>query len=110
MGDGRVHGVELRDGTQVRGDKVILTTGTFLAGVMCIVVSCAAKGVGLATAPATALSHSFIGLRFAFGRLKTGTTPRLDGRTIHWDRLEPQADTDLVVVFFCPNRASTPAD
>ena len=93
VGDGRVHGVELRDGTQVRGDKVILTTGTFLAGVM----HCGeqtSEGGRVGDASTAALSHSLSDLGLRLGRLKTGTTPRLDGRTIHWDRLEPQADTD----------------
>ena len=77
----------------VRGEKIILTTGTFLAGVM----HCGAEqssGGRVGDESSAALSQNLADLGLRLGRLKTGTTPRLDGRSIHWDRLEVQADTD----------------
>jgi tRNA uridine 5-carboxymethylaminomethyl modification enzyme len=89
----RITGVALSDGVEVRGTSVILTTGTFLAGVM----HCGeqqSEGGRVGDASTAQLSHSLRDLGLRLGRLKTGTTPRLDGRTIHWDQLEVQADTD----------------
>ncbi|MEZ4322973.1 MAG: tRNA uridine-5-carboxymethylaminomethyl(34) synthesis enzyme MnmG [Myxococcota bacterium] len=87
---GRVAGVELGD-TTLWCESVILTTGTFLAGVLHHGLQ---KSVGgrLGDGAAHALSRSLGELGLRLGRLKTGTVPRLDGRTIAWDRTDPQTD------------------
>ncbi len=89
---GRAAGVRLGDGVHVRGRAVVLTTGTFLAGVMhCGDERTAGGRVG---DPATArLSDALRSLGLRLGRLKTGTTPRIDGRTIDRGRVEVQQDT-----------------
>lgn len=89
---GRVSGIELGDGTRLHAPIVILTTGTFLRGVL----HCGeerTRGGRVNDGAAHALSASLGELGLRMGRLKTGTTPRLDARTIDWDRLELQADT-----------------
>lgn len=89
---GRVSGVRLGSGQVLDTTAVILTTGTFLAAVMHRGEEKVAGGrVGEGAAHALATSLASLGLEL--GRLKTGTVPRLDGRTIDWDRLEPQLDT-----------------
>jgi tRNA uridine 5-carboxymethylaminomethyl modification enzyme len=88
----RVTGVELGDGSTLDARAVILTTGTFLSAVM----HCGAKqvfGGRVGDGAATRLSQRLSALGLRLGRLKTGTTPRLDGRTIDWSKLEVQADT-----------------
>ena len=88
----RVVGVELADGRCLHAGAVILTTGTFLSAVMhCGDAQVAGGRVGEASA--SRLSVRLRGLGLRLGRLKTGTTPRLDGRTIDWDRIEVQDDT-----------------
>ncbi|MFK7926663.1 MAG: tRNA uridine-5-carboxymethylaminomethyl(34) synthesis enzyme MnmG [Myxococcota bacterium] len=89
---GRVTGVELGDGTVLDAPAVILTTGTFLSGVL----HCGderAEGGRVGDGAAHSLSRSLGELGLTLGRLRTGTTPRLDGRTIAWDRVERQEDT-----------------
>ena len=90
--DSRVAGIRLGDGSEIRATAVILTTGTFLGGVMHRGRQQEAGGrVG---DPATgALSTDLRELGLRLGRLKTGTTPRLDARTIDWDRVQVQRDT-----------------
>ncbi len=91
VGD-QVAGVTLADGTCLDAPVVIVTTGTFLSGVL----HCGSEqtiGGRIGDGAAHALSQSLAGLGLRLGRLKTGTVPRLDGRTIDWDRLEPQRDT-----------------
>lgn len=89
---GRVAGVTLADGVDVAGDAVVLTTGTFLAAVMhCGDQKTVGGRVGDGAATRLAAQLQALGLRLA--RLKTGTPPRLDGRTIDWSRMERQADT-----------------
>lgn len=90
---GRAAGVVLADGSELRSEAVILTTGTFLAGVL----HCGAEqteGGRVGDAGAGRLSRSLRDLGLRLGRLKTGTTPRLDGRTIAWERLPRQEDLD----------------
>lgn len=85
----RVTGVLLRDGRTVSGDAVILTTGTFLNGLAHVgemKYSCGRNG----EAPSNLLGDQLRTLGLAWTRLKTGTPPRLDGRTIDWSRFEPQ--------------------
>ena len=88
----RVVGVELADGRTIQSEAVILTTGTFLSAVM----HCGdaqTEGGRVGEAAASRLSIRLRGLGLRLGRLKTGTTPRLDSRTIDWDRIEVQDDT-----------------
>lgn len=85
-----VTGVELANGKTVNAGAVVLTTGTFLNGLIHIGRTRIPAG-RIGEAPAIALSESLSGLGFALGRLKTGTPPRLDGRTIDWNALDMQA-------------------
>ncbi len=85
----RVTGVLLRDGRTVESDAVIITTGTFLNGLAHVgesKYSCGRNG----EAPSNLLGDQLRTLGLAWTRLKTGTPPRLDGRTIEWSRFEPQ--------------------
>jgi tRNA uridine 5-carboxymethylaminomethyl modification enzyme len=87
--DARIYGLELSDGRQIRAGAVILTTGTFLRGLIHIGERQIPAG-RVGEAPALGLSATLQRLGFALGRLKTGTPPRLDGRTIDWGRVEMQ--------------------
>lgn len=104
----RVVGVVLGDGQTYRAEAVILTTGTFLSAVMhCGDEQVEGGRVGEAAATTLAARLKALGLRL--GRLKTGTTPRLDGRTIDWDRLEAQEETEPQGHFsFDPPRSRLP--
>ena len=90
---GRVCGVTIQDGRTLAAGQVVLTTGTFLNGVI---------HVGTATTPggrvgepaAQGLSGALAGAGLAMGRLKTGTPPRLDGASIDWGALEVQPGDD----------------
>ena len=85
----RVRGVVLADGATIPAPRVVLTTGTFLRGLIHIGErQCPAGRVG--DAPAQGLALTLERLGFRLGRLKTGTPPRLDGRTIDWAGLEAQ--------------------
>jgi tRNA uridine 5-carboxymethylaminomethyl modification enzyme len=86
---GRVSGVRLADGRAFRAGAVVLTTGTFLRGIIHIGEERTPAG-RIGEAPALGLSATLERLGFALGRLKTGTPPRLDGRTIDWASLEMQ--------------------
>jgi tRNA uridine 5-carboxymethylaminomethyl modification enzyme len=91
--DGRVAGVIGATGEHYRAGRVVLTTGTFLKGVIHRgELRIPAGRVG--EAPAIGLSDRLYALGLRLGRLKTGTPARLDGRTIAWDRLEMQAADD----------------
>jgi tRNA uridine 5-carboxymethylaminomethyl modification enzyme len=85
----RVTGVLLRDGRTISSERVIVTTGTFLNGLAHVgemKYSCGRNG----EAPSNLLGDQLRGLGLAWTRLKTGTPPRLDGRTIDWSRFEAQ--------------------
>ena len=85
----KVKGVYLSGGEKVNSDKVILTTGTFLGGVMHVGLE--QKQGGRDGDPSSnKLARKLRKLPFRYGRLKTGTPPRLDGETINWTKLEPQ--------------------
>ncbi|WP_299562995.1 tRNA uridine-5-carboxymethylaminomethyl(34) synthesis enzyme MnmG [uncultured Sulfitobacter sp.] len=102
----RVTGVVLADGTRIRARAVILTTGTFLRGVLHIGTEKKAGG-RMGHAPSVALAERLDNFAFKLGRLKTGTPPRLDGRTINWKGLEMQAgDADPVLFSFLSNGTS----
>lgn len=95
---GRVVGVETDDGRAFRAGAVVLTTGTFLKGVIHRGEERIPAGRH-GEAPAIGLSDQLYGLQFHMGRLKTGTPARLDGTTIAWARLEMQ-DGDATPVPF----------
>ena len=84
-----VTGVVLGDGEEIKAPRVVLTTGTFLKGLIHLGKDTWPAG-RVGDAPAIGLSDRLYGLELRMGRLKTGTPPRLDGRTINWDGLEAQ--------------------
>jgi tRNA uridine 5-carboxymethylaminomethyl modification enzyme len=89
-GDRRVTGVLLRDGRTIAAGAVVVTTGTFLNGLAHVgemTYSCGRNG----EAPSQLLGDQLRTLSLNWTRLKTGTPPRLDGRSIDWTRFEPQA-------------------
>jgi tRNA uridine 5-carboxymethylaminomethyl modification enzyme len=86
---GRISGVQAIDGRVLSCGALVLTTGTFLRGVIHIGEERVSAGRA-GSPPSVMLSRSLDALGFSFGRLKTGTPPRLDGRTIDCSRLEPQ--------------------
>ena len=93
ISDGRVTGVRLAGGRQLSAGAVVITTGTFLRGLIHLGErSWPAGRVG--EAPTMGLSKSFEGAGFRLGRLKTGTPPRLDGTTIDWSAVEMQPGDD----------------
>lgn len=85
-----VHGVILASGKSLKSGKVVLTTGTFLNGLMHIGETKIRAG-RVGDAPSIGLSNTLKRLEFNVGRLKTGTPARLDGKTIDWASLEEQA-------------------
>jgi tRNA uridine 5-carboxymethylaminomethyl modification enzyme len=98
VGNGRVAGIVTGDGREIRAGAVVLTTGTFLRGLI-------HRGEDKTPAgrhgepPANALSERLLALGLRLGRLKTGTPARLDGRTIDWASLEMQPGDDEPVPF-----------
>ncbi|UJX47521.1 tRNA uridine-5-carboxymethylaminomethyl(34) synthesis enzyme MnmG [Xanthobacter sp. YC-JY1] len=91
--DGRVVGLRLADGRELACGAVVLTTGTFLNGLIHLGEESYPAG-RMGEKPALGLSPALSRLGFALGRLKTGTPARLDGRTIDWASLEMQAGDD----------------
>jgi len=91
--DGRVTGVRLGDGREIGAGAVVLTTGTFLRGLIHIGERQIPAG-RVGEAPAMGLSATLERCGFALKRLKTGTPPRLDGTTINWSALEMQPGDD----------------
>ncbi len=93
VSNGRVTGVRLGDGRALSAGAVVITTGTFLRGLIHLGErNWPAGRVG--EAPAMGLSASFERAGFILGRLKTGTPPRLDGSTIDWSAVEMQPGDD----------------
>lgn len=90
---GRVAGVVTGDGEAVPAGAVVLTTGTFLRGRIHLGEESWPAG-RIDEAPSLGLSDTLGRLGFPLGRLKTGTPPRLDGRTIDWGALEVQPGDD----------------
>jgi tRNA uridine 5-carboxymethylaminomethyl modification enzyme len=86
---GRVEGVETNTGEKLKSRAVIVTTGTFLRGLVHIGLRNFPAG-RLGDLPSLRLSESLTGLGFSLGRLKTGTCPRLDRRSIDFSSLEEQ--------------------
>jgi tRNA uridine 5-carboxymethylaminomethyl modification enzyme len=104
----RVVGVVTGEGAEVRASAVVLTTGTFLNGVIHKGDQRIPAGRH-GEAPSTGLAADLYGAGLQIGRLKTGTPARLDGRTITWDRLEmQQADVEPVPFSFLTDRIDVP--
>jgi len=96
----RVAGVVLGDGGEVRAGAVVLTTGTFLRGVIHIGDE-SHPGGRMGDRPSVRLAERIDSFGLALGRLKTGTPPRLDGTTIDWTGLEEQpGDNDPTLFSF----------
>ena len=107
-GNGRVCGVELADGRRVGARAVVLTTGTFLNGLIHIGERKSAAGRS-GESPSVPLAESIKGMGFSWGRMKTGTPPRLDGRTIDFGLAEEQkGDKDPTPFSFRTNRIDQP--
>ncbi|MDQ3125463.1 MAG: tRNA uridine-5-carboxymethylaminomethyl(34) synthesis enzyme MnmG [Pseudomonadota bacterium] len=104
----RVVGVVTGEGVELRAAAVVLTTGTFLNGVIHKGDQRIPAGRH-GEAPSTGLAADLYGAGLQMGRLKTGTPARLDGRTIGWDRLEMQAaDVEPVPFSFLTDRIDVP--
>ena len=104
----RIVGVVLEDGTEIKASAVILTTGTFLNGLIHMGETKIPAG-RIGDKPALGLSERLLSFGFDLGRLKTGTPPRLDGRTIDWSQCEEQAGDDVPVPFsFLHNEITVP--
>jgi tRNA uridine 5-carboxymethylaminomethyl modification enzyme len=104
--DGRAAGVRLADGAAVTAPAVVLTTGTFLRGVIHMGDE-RRPGGRIGDPPALALAERLAALALPLGRLKTGTPPRLDGRSIDWARLTAQPGDDDPALFSFLSQAPT---
>jgi len=108
MDGGRVTGVELRDGRRIDAGAVVVTTGTFLNGLAHVgemKYSCGRNG----EAPSQLLGEQLRTLGLPWKRLKTGTPPRLDGRSIDWAQFEPQpGDADPTPFSFLTAKIDRP--
>ena len=106
--DGKqVAGVNTALGEKFFSDTVVVTPGTFPGGLIHIGLTRISSGRA-GEAAAGAISNSFADLGFTTGRLKTGTPPRFDGRTIEWEKLERQEGDENPVPFsFSPGEITT---
>ncbi|MBK1623407.1 tRNA uridine-5-carboxymethylaminomethyl(34) synthesis enzyme MnmG [Afifella marina] len=108
IGAGRVQGLRLADGREIRCGAVVITTGTFLRGMVHIGERSWPAG-RVDEKPSLALAETLDRLELRLGRLKTGTPPRLDGRTIDWASLEMQPGDDPAEPFsMMTERITTP--
>jgi tRNA uridine 5-carboxymethylaminomethyl modification enzyme len=106
--DGRVAGVVGMSGRSWRAGAVVVTTGTFLKGLIHIGEKRIPAG-RVGEAPAVGLSDRLYGMGLRMGRLKTGTPARLDGSTINWTGIEMQAADDEPIPFsFLTDKITTP--
>lgn len=95
---GRVTGIQTVSGNEITAGAVIITTGTFLRGLIHIGDQKIPAG-RVGDKPSIGLAYTFKRLGFPLGRLKTGTPPRLDGRTIGWGGLDAQPADDPPIPF-----------
>lgn len=100
---GRISGVTLADGQEIHAQAVILTAGTFLNGTIHI-GDVKRPGGRVGDKPSVVLANQLAELVKTGGRLKTGTPPRLDGKTIDWSRLESQPGDDVPTLFSFLNK------
>ncbi|CCD96470.1 Glucose-inhibited division protein A [Bradyrhizobium sp. ORS 375] len=108
VGDGGVTGIKLADGRSFVCGAVVITTGTFLRGLIHLGEKTWPAG-RVGEAPALGLSRSLEAIGFNLGRLKTGTPPRLDGTTIDWAAVEMQPGDDPAEPFsVLTKRITTP--
>jgi len=108
IADGRITGLRTGDGRDLRAAAVVLTTGTFLNGLIHIGDQKTPAG-RVGDPPALRLSEQLVSLGLALGRLKTGTPARLVGTTIDWSQLERQeGDAPPVPFSFLTERITTP--
>ncbi len=98
MAGPEVAGVVLADGSVIKARSVVLTTGTFLRGVIHI-GDVSRPGGRIGEQPSVRMAERLDSFGLPLGRLKTGTPPRLDGRTIDWSRLESQPGDDDPILF-----------
>ncbi|SMP06117.1 tRNA uridine-5-carboxymethylaminomethyl(34) synthesis enzyme MnmG [Shimia sagamensis] len=103
MKDNAVRGVVLADGSEIRAHAVVLTTGTFLRGVIHI-GDVSHSGGRMGDNASVKLAERIDSFNLPLGRLKTGTPPRLDGKTIKWDLLDSQPGDDAPVMFSFMNK------
>ncbi len=87
----RFHSVVLRSGAQIEGKAAILTNGTFLNGLIHIGLQNYSAGRTLAEPASRGLTECLVELGFSAGRLKTGTPPRIDARSVDYSKVEHQA-------------------
>ncbi|MEI9885567.1 MAG: tRNA uridine-5-carboxymethylaminomethyl(34) synthesis enzyme MnmG [Rhizomicrobium sp.] len=106
VADGRVTGVVTAQSKTIRCGAVVLTTGTFLKGLIHIGERKIPAG-RVGEAPSVGLSERLYAMGLSMGRLKTGTPPRLDGKTIDWAQLEMQHGDDPPAPFSFLTRAIT---
>ncbi|WP_457093346.1 tRNA uridine-5-carboxymethylaminomethyl(34) synthesis enzyme MnmG [Microvirga sp. P5_D2] len=105
---GRVTALLLTDGRQLATGAVVITTGTFLSGLIHIGEKKIPAG-RMGERPSLGLPKTFARLGFTLGRLKTGTPPRLDGRTVDWAGIDKQAaDDDPVPFSLLTDKITTP--
>ncbi len=108
IGDGRIGGIILADGSEMRARAVVLTTGTFLRGMIRLGEEERPAG-RVGDRPSIRLAERLESLDLPLGRLKTGTPPRLDGRSIDWSRLEEQpGDSSPVMLSFLSQSPELP--
>lgn len=108
INENEIRSVLLGDGSVLKTGCVVLTTGTFLRGLIHIGSKKIPAG-RVGDKPSIALSETLMGVGFSLGRLKTGTPARLDGKTINWDILESQeADNPPVPFSFLNNEITVP--
>ncbi|HMC99825.1 MAG TPA: FAD-dependent oxidoreductase, partial [Ferruginibacter sp.] len=96
--DGRVYGVSTGLGHQIKAKSVVLTNGTFLNGIIHI----GEKNFGggrMAEKSATGITEQLVSLGFESDRLKTGTPPRIDGRSLDYSKMEEQRGDDQITGF-----------
>lgn len=107
-GENTVRGVRLADESEISASAVVLTSGTFLNGVIHI-GNQSKSGGRMGDRPSIKLAERLRSFDLPLGRLKTGTPPRLDGRTINWDVLDSQPGDDEPTLFsFMSKSVSAP--
>ncbi|MBL0848736.1 MAG: tRNA uridine-5-carboxymethylaminomethyl(34) synthesis enzyme MnmG [Candidatus Liberibacter ctenarytainae] len=103
-----ISSVLMNDGSIICCSTVVLTTGTFLRGVIHIGKLKIPAG-RMGDPPSNSLFKSLLKFKFDMGRLKTGTPARLDGNTIFWEKIEKQsADNDIVPFSFMTDKITNP--